>query len=422
MRFAVDSSDDAPCYVDPAAAHAAHARRRALLTHLGARATPGYHGAKPHVGPLSEGCQLCAEGRWSCLFLNGVCEARCYFCPGYREAVGAPPHAERMVFSRAGDYAEYVARLGYGGASFSGGEPFGTFELMLEHLRALRAAAPDLYIWAYTNGRPATPERLDAAAAEGLDEVRFDIAAWGYDTAPVERALGRVRVVTVEIPAVPEDRDRLRKALVRLAALGVSHVHLHQLMLLGDNGPRLLKRRYALTRTNPPTVVDSELAALDALAFVADEDLPLAIQYCGSAYKDRWQARVDDLRGATVALDPREALTEAGCVRQVLDPSGALVDARAAAERPADAPLTVRYFRAVLGHGLDPSANFASVEPGEGYAEVTLPGGMTIGVRRVPVSADLPVSAGVVAALVAGIVPGHLAPFERIPEGLPDYR
>ncbi len=457
MRLVLDDEDDAPWLVTQAGAEVADLRRDALVGALEGLAEAGYRGAKPHLGALSPGCRLCAEGLWSCLFLNGVCEGRCFFCPGFREAVGAPPFAERMVFGSPQQYAAYVRRLGFRGVSFSGGEPFGTFALLIEHLRALRDELGDaLYIWAYTNGRPATPERLGQAAAAGLDEIRFDIAAWGYDTGPVERAIGRVPRVTVEIPAIPEDAARLRRALERLAgAGGVDHVHLHGLMVMGDNAARLVKRGYTLTRGATPAVIESELSALETLAFVADEGLPLAIQYCGPAFKERWQGRVEDLRGATLFLAGDEGLTEAGCLRRLavaargadaevlaqrlresgVDASRWRVDAEAGEVRVhlevltrvelGAYPISVRYFRTVIGHGVGDGVDGALAhdtrEAVADYCEATLAGGMTVGVRRIAVSTAIALATGEALALARGEVPERVAPWERIAAGLPSY-
>jgi len=40
---------------------------------------------KIYTGSLSKGCEICGNGDWSCLFINGLCTADCSFCPQDRE-------------------------------------------------------------------------------------------------------------------------------------------------------------------------------------------------------------------------------------------------------------------------------------------------------------------------------------------------
>jgi hypothetical protein len=68
----------------------------------------------------------------------------------------------------------------------------------------------------------------------GLDEIRFNLAATGY-THPevlehVKKAVRNLPVVTVEIPAIPEDAAALLAALPVWADLGVRYLNLHELM------------------------------------------------------------------------------------------------------------------------------------------------------------------------------------------------
>ena len=63
----------------------------------------------------------------------------------------------------------------------------------------------------------------------GLNEIRFDIAARKYDLKAVAMATAIIDTVTVEIPAIPEDYEIVKRCLPRMKALGVAHLNLHQL-------------------------------------------------------------------------------------------------------------------------------------------------------------------------------------------------
>jgi len=69
----------------------AETERRALLAAVSPPAELGCDGTKLDCRDLSPGCRACAAGTWSCLFVNGRCNGRCFFCPTPQEEVS---HAE----------------------------------------------------------------------------------------------------------------------------------------------------------------------------------------------------------------------------------------------------------------------------------------------------------------------------------------
>lgn len=274
-------------------------------------------GTKIHHGPLSPGCQQCAAQAWSCLFISGRCNGRCFYCPTPQNA-DDPPMSGSVAFLRAADFAAYVRFFGFGGASISGGEPFLEFGASLDYVRTLRqTCGPDLHIWLYTNGILATAGRLRQLAQAGLDEIRFDIGATDYDLRHVRKATGIVPTVTVEIPAVPEEEDRLLQLLPTLHQAGVSHLNLHQLRLTPHNARNLLERDYTFVHGPKVTVLESELCALRLVAASARDDLPLAVNYCSFVYKHRFQAAASRARFGVRLLDEHETLTASGFIRTV---------------------------------------------------------------------------------------------------------
>ena len=71
-----------------------------------------FKGTKPHIGSLSPGCRICGEGGWSCLFINGKCNCRCFYCPSPQDETGVPT-THRVAFARPADYAAYLDRFGF---------------------------------------------------------------------------------------------------------------------------------------------------------------------------------------------------------------------------------------------------------------------------------------------------------------------
>lgn len=299
-------------------------------------------GTKIHHGPLSPGCRQCTDMAWSCLFVSGRCNGRCFYCPTPQNT-DDPPMSGSVPFHRAQDYADYVRFFGFGGASISGGEPFLDFEKSLSYVRALRhACGPALHIWLYTNGILATQDKLRLLADAGLDEIRFDIGATAYDLKFASLAAGIVPTVTVEIPAVPEEATRLRSLLPDLWAAGVQHLNLHQLRLTPHNARHLLEREYTYVHGPKVTVLESELCALELVAHAAQSALPLAVNYCSFVYKHRFQAAGSRKRFGLPLLGPDESLTGSGHIRLQHAPSATGEQAAGGAEQPGYAAAFLR--------------------------------------------------------------------------------
>ena len=426
----------------------ANQRREELLDALDGRASEAFGGSKPHIGPLSPGCVTCGEGHWSCIFVNAICNGKCFFCPTEMTYKGYPPAAERTIFESPQCYVSYVKVLGFKGVGLSGGEPFLTFDRTLGFLQALRRELGDtVYIWAYTNGIAATPEKLRAFADAGLDELRYNVVATDYSTERIRLAIGEIPRVTVEIPALPEHAEQLRKLIVELADLGVDHLNLHQLMIVGQNAPRLDGRGYTFIQGPAPGAMESELLALEMMCYALDEGLDLAINYCGVAFKERWQYRVDDLRTAKLITEGYETRSKSGLLRRFWvyaspDEADAILDRFR--ERGYDADLwmydadlehlyihpslaelvdgwedglKLRYYKTILGHaGVGPVA----VPYDQRRIDVGSACTISVGLHRL--GPPIPVTVNEVEQLLAGEVPEQLRQFEEVEVGLPAYR
>ncbi len=303
-------------WIASADAEVAARQREDLLADLPAGVRKTCQETKIQYGDLSPGCRRCAEGGWSCLFINGRCNGRCFFCPTDQSETGEPT-TQTLRFSRPADYVAYLERFGFTGASISGGEPFLTFDKTLRFAAAVKRHFGDrLHLWLYTNGLSLTAEGLKRLADAGLDEIRFNIAAAGYGLKKVALATTAIETVTVEIPAIPEDEARLTDLIASLRGVGVRHLNLHQLRCTPRNLPQLLKRRYTMVHGPRVTVLESELSALRTLRKVADSGIDLPVNYCSFAYKQRYQAMAYHRHLADVARKPYESVSRTGRIRR----------------------------------------------------------------------------------------------------------
>lgn len=380
-------------FAGPERLASAEAERSRLLDWLGAHARLGYAGTKVDCSGLSPGCRRCGDGSWSCLFVNGRCNGRCFYCPTAQDDPG-PPVTNGLTFTSPEDYAAYVSALGFHGVSISGGEPLLTPGLTLSYLSAVRRRCGDgVHLWLYTNGTLLTAELCDRLREAGLDEIRFDLGAVRYHLKKLRLAVGRIPTVTVEIPAVPEDEELVKLKMVEMAQAGVNHLNLHQMRLTPYNFGPLTERDYSFLHGEKVTVLESELTALRLVRFGLEQGIPLPVNYCSFPYKRRFQHAAARRRAARAVCGAGEVVTEPGYLR-ILTATG------------------VRYCDAVLLQ--NPSYRI----PFEKFALET---GRALYLERRPVTPELELSEAERSALEAGEPPERLARYERIESGLAEY-
>ena len=304
-------------FIDPSNARVQLVRREALLNQLGQKAVLGAQGTKLDMNGLSPGCRLCVEGSWSCLFINGICNASCFYCPTSQREAGIPT-TNNLFFEDKEKYVSYLKLFGFQGASISGGEPLLTLDKTLSYIEAVKDELGDkIYLWLYTNGILLTKEIAQSLAQAGLDEIRLDIGAVGYSLKGVSLAVESIPRVSVEIPAVPEDYPLLSQKLVEMGERGVKHLNLHQMRLTPHNFPHLVKRGYTFLHGAKVTVMDSELTALKLLLYQQENKIPLSINYCSFVYKNRFQHKAARYRAGVFIKTPQEDLTAFGYIRSL---------------------------------------------------------------------------------------------------------
>lgn len=439
-------------FLEPQAARAAADRRGELLAALSGRAETGCRGSKLDVRRLSPGCRLCAEGAWSCLFVNGLCNGRCFYCPTSQDEIGLPT-TNTVSFRTPADYVAYLERFGFRGMSISGGEPLLTAGRAVHFVAAAKKRfGGGLHAWLYTNGSRVDRDILLRLRDAGLDEIRFDIGAAGYSLVAAASAVGIIPTVTVEIPAVPEEIGRLKGKMAEMADAGIRHLNLHQLRLTPYNFHRFAGRPYTYLHGDKVTVFESELTALELMLHGFDRGIDLPVNYCSFVYKNRFQRLAARRRNAPFVQKGFEDLTEGGLLRAlaavgergaVAAVAGRFRDAGAAPElwRLASAGDRL-FFAAALWPLVDwgrcdllieysEAAQRPSVTYRHPFVEVKLTPTQKVIIERLKVCRDIAVTGDVASGLgpfftVGGALPADgifagVAQMEGVEEGFQDY-
>jgi pyruvate formate-lyase activating enzyme-like uncharacterized protein len=244
---------------------------------------------------LPPGCRSCVSGKGSNLLVTGLCTRDCFFC--FNEK---PRRDETMVhglpIDDPSEAPAIVARYGLRSVGLSGGEPLMRPQRVLALLDALKAMPDPPRVELYTNGDLAHVDTLRRLRDAGLDAIRFDLAARDYDLDPVRRALRFLPEVAVEIPIVPEHKEKLERMVLELDALRVPFLNIHELFLCAENNARVVASgqvpleadsRHLLWR---PTAA-SGVAALELLLFALERTKTLSVYYCSCGTQEMIAAR-----------------------------------------------------------------------------------------------------------------------------------
>jgi len=276
-----------------------------------------FNNTKPYYNHISKGCLLCGSGGWSCLFITGKCNAGCFYCPA-PQTMDETPESQRIKFETPESYAEYISYFGYKGVSFSGGEPLLFPERTIKYLKEVRKRCPqEIYTWLYTNGIQSNPQLFKKLSEAGLNEVRFDIGATGMNLDKVANAFNIIENLTIEIPAVPEETENLKRLLPKMVKIGVRNLNLHQMRLTIYNAPKLLQRAYTYIPAEQPVVMESELAALELMNYAKSNSIDIGINYCSFDFKHRFQKAGYRNRLAHALVQGSETITRQGFLRNM---------------------------------------------------------------------------------------------------------
>ncbi|HAH07321.1 MAG TPA: hypothetical protein DCM05_12505 [Elusimicrobia bacterium] len=239
---------------------------------------------------LPPGCRGCLQGKGTNLYATGLCTRECFFC------FNEHPRKDEMVVhgfpvKTPEAAAEVVERFQLSSVGISGGEPLLKPERVLGILRALRKLPRRLRIDLYTNGDKATVELLRRLKEAGLDSVRLNLAAGGFDLRPVKRALQVFEETTVEVPVFPEALDDLKGMALDLDRIGAPFLILHELFSCRDNEPGVRARGHKAAGSQPEhllwrPVEGAEEAVLELLLFCLERTKRLSAYYCSCLTQD----------------------------------------------------------------------------------------------------------------------------------------
>ncbi len=233
---------------------------------------------------LPPGCRGCLQGKGTNAFVTGKCTRDCFFCFNQK------PRKDELVvhgirLAEPEEAPDVVRRYGLRSVGVSGGEPTLKPERLLRLVRALRTLPFRVRIDLYTNGDCLSDELLAQLKDAGLDAIRFNLVAREFDTEPLERALRYFDEAAVEVPVIPQRMAEMKAMVLRLDALGVPYLNIHELFACRENSARVAEQGYDSGGEESDAlmwepVAAADEAALTLLHFALENTTRLSVYYC----------------------------------------------------------------------------------------------------------------------------------------------
>ena len=249
------------------------------------------------LGNICRGCKLCYEGYKLIIFVTGLCNHGCFYCPISEKRSGVDLSlANERVITTEEDLLEEAYISGSKGASFTGGDPglvpnrvlqmaallkkeFGSNYHLHIYVRPTKSIIPQFKNW-----------------SKLIDEIRFHV--WNIrELEIVDIALNYHWDVGLEIPVFPikaQDGDlfkRTKKILLEWSQIAMNKsqqawVNMNELEVSETNASSLRERNF---ESDGYRVLESSLAAESIFDWVQTSGIPLNVHYCSAKYKDNHQ-------------------------------------------------------------------------------------------------------------------------------------
>ncbi len=243
------------------------------------------------VGTLPKGCRLCAKGSKMVLFVTGLCDSSCYYCPLSEEKAGKDlVFADEMPVSDDQDIFYETDAIRGEGAGISGGDPLCTVDRTLDYIRLLKSKyGNDFHIHLYTSKTTVSQENLEQLKNAGLDEIRFHPQK--DDWSGIERALETGLIVGIEVPTIPGKTEKLKQIALRAEELGLSFLNMNELEASETNFENLRSQGMRLTDMASASIEGSAEVAREVLEWATDNLTSLSVHFCSASFKDAVQLR-----------------------------------------------------------------------------------------------------------------------------------
>ncbi|MEM0351345.1 MAG: radical SAM protein [Archaeoglobaceae archaeon] len=188
---------------------------------------------------LPEGCRLCRRGAKLTLFITGICNNSCFYCPVSKQRFGKDVvFANEREVKKIDDFIAEVEAMSAEGVAITGGEPMLKLDRLMEFTKISKSY--DLHVHVYTS----IPVKRNVLEKIKVDEIRFHPPEL-KDVEKYAESIKEAKKLGIdagfEIPAIA-----FEKKLVEIANEVDAFLNLNQLEASERNWFELEKRGFVI--------------------------------------------------------------------------------------------------------------------------------------------------------------------------------
>lgn len=252
------------------------------------------------------------------LFITGVCDKNCFYCPLSEGRKGRDVvFADEVRVNTPLDVILECKAIDAEGTGITGGDPLMRPDRTLKYIRLLkREFGKEHHIHLYTNGKFASKDLLLKLKSAGLDEIRFHPKMEHWDRIRVAKEVGLC--AGAELPSIPGEEEKLRTLIEYMEQVGADFLNLNQLEFSPGNALRMKQRGFVLEEGGISSARGSKETAMRTIEWATTEGIKVPIHYCESRVKDAIQTKNRLIRRAENVARPHEEVLDDGLIGKVI--------------------------------------------------------------------------------------------------------
>ncbi|GBF36215.1 radical SAM protein [Methanofervidicoccus abyssi] len=279
---------------------------------------------------LPLGCQQCIKGEKLVLFITGICDENCYYCPISEKRKGKDViYANERKITSIEECIEECILCGSRGAGITGGNPLLRLDRTCKYIKALKSRfGTSFHIHLYTTPTYIDENKLRALKETGLDEIRIHPTKYfneyyreskekreeylKYLVDTLKLCMEYIKVVVVEIPSIPNYEKEIIQLGEAIEKAGIKFLNINQLEYSETNYQSLRSMGFVEKNDYSSEILGSEETAKKVVEYFRSKGSNLRVHYCPSVLKDGIQMKNRLLKRAKNVAKDYEVITEEG--------------------------------------------------------------------------------------------------------------
>lgn len=251
------------------------------------------------IGNLPKGCRLCVKGSKTVLFITGICNVHCFYCP-----ISEQKHDKDVLYvnewqihfnkdltnKELKNIKKEIELCDSQGIGITGGDPLIKTERTVKIIKFLKKQfGKKFHMHLYTPLKNINNKKLNKIYKAGLDEIRFHPVIWDdKDWNKINFGLKYNWDIGVEIPIIP-GYEKQTKKLIDFLNGKIKFFNLNELEISDTNAQELVDKNYIPKDRISYGVLGSEQLAIKLMNYIIKKKYNFNVHYCTTTLKDKVQ-------------------------------------------------------------------------------------------------------------------------------------